>query len=117
MGWTMLSGAQLVRLQSQWHYQKNETDDVYAIATASYRLMPHIQIAPEGIPSRLCDKFAQCFAPGVIEVKTNRSTGDISLHARIFIHLHLWDGREEGGCCEEPQKRYRIPGGTSTSRV
>jgi len=45
------------------------------VATASYRLMPHIQIAPEGIPSRLCDKFAQCFAPGVIEVKTNRSTG------------------------------------------
>jgi len=45
------------------------------VATAAYRLMPDIQIAPEGIPSHLCDKFAQCFAPGVIEVKENRSTG------------------------------------------
>ena len=68
---------------------EKETDGVYLIATAAYRLMPHIQIAPEGIPSRLCDKFAQCFAPGVIEVKTNRSTGAISLRARIFIHLHF----------------------------
>lgn len=97
--------------------QKKETNDVYLIATASYRLMPHIQIAPEGIPSRLCDKFAQCFAPGVVEVKANRSTGNISLPAGMFIHLHFWDGREEGSCRKESQKRYRIPGGTSASRV
>src|SRR5258706_5875857 len=97
--------------------KKQETDDVYLIATASYRLMPHIQIAPEGIPSRLCDKFAQCFAPGVIEVKANRSTGDISFRAGIFIHLRFWDGREEGSCREESEKRYRIPRGTSAFRV
>ena len=97
--------------------QKRNLIDVYLIATASYRLMPHIQIAPEGIPTRLCDKFAQCFAPGVIEVKANRSTGDISLCAGILIHLHFWDGREEGSCRKESQKRYGIPGGTSASRV
>lgn len=41
-------------------------------ATASYRLMPAISInAP--IPSHLCDKFAMCFSPGVIEVEQDAS--------------------------------------------
>jgi DNA-directed RNA polymerases I and III subunit RPAC1 len=62
-------------------------DDVCLIATASYRLMPHIQIAPEGIPPHLCDKFTKCFAPGVIEAKTNRSTGNILLRGSTFDTL------------------------------
>lgn len=37
-------------------------------ATASYRLLPTIHIT-KPIPSALCDKFAQCFAPGVVEVE------------------------------------------------
>lgn len=36
-------------------------------ATASYRLMPSIVIK-KPIPSHLCEKFAHCFAPGVIEI-------------------------------------------------
>ncbi|KAG8857819.1 DNA-directed RNA polymerase core subunit rpc40 [Tulasnella sp. 330] len=39
-------------------------------ATASYRLLPHI-IIRKPIPPRLCDKFAQCFSPGVIRVTQN----------------------------------------------
>lgn len=35
-------------------------------ATASYRLLPHIDITKR-IPPELCSKFAACFAPGVIE--------------------------------------------------
>ncbi|KAG8989994.1 DNA-directed RNA polymerase core subunit rpc40 [Tulasnella sp. JGI-2019a] len=42
------------------------------VATASYRLLPHI-IIRKPIPPHLCDKFAQCFAPGVIEVRQGDS--------------------------------------------
>lgn len=38
------------------------------IATASYRLMPTIDII-KPIPSALCHQFAECFAPGVIELQ------------------------------------------------
>ncbi|KAI0031609.1 DNA-directed RNA polymerase [Vararia minispora EC-137] len=39
------------------------------VATASYRLLPHIALNPSNpIPPRLADKFASCFAPGVIRV-------------------------------------------------
>ena len=41
-------------------------------ATASYRLLPTIHIT-KPIPSDLCDKFAQCFAPGVIEVEKDEN--------------------------------------------
>ncbi|EJD42471.1 hypothetical protein AURDEDRAFT_115078 [Auricularia subglabra TFB-10046 SS5] len=40
------------------------------VGTASYRLLPHITIH-KPIPSHLVDKFAGCFPPGVIGVKTN----------------------------------------------
>jgi len=40
------------------------------VATATYRLLPHI-IIRKPIPSELCDKFAKCFAPGVIDVREN----------------------------------------------
>lgn len=45
------------------------------IGTATYRLLPHIEIAKEGIPSELCDQFSSCFSPGVINVTTNKRTG------------------------------------------
>ncbi|KAG8931513.1 DNA-directed RNA polymerase core subunit rpc40 [Tulasnella sp. 418] len=38
------------------------------VATASYRLLPHI-ILRQPIPSELCDKFQSCFAKGVVEVR------------------------------------------------
>ena len=37
-------------------------------ATASYRLLPTITLR-QPIPSALCDKFAGCFPPGVVEVR------------------------------------------------
>lgn len=41
--------------------------DVEPIATASYRLMPHIKIT-QPIPSHLAEKFQKCFPPGVIKI-------------------------------------------------
>ncbi|KDQ16574.1 hypothetical protein BOTBODRAFT_186569 [Botryobasidium botryosum FD-172 SS1] len=38
------------------------------VATASYRLLPHI-IIREPIPSEHAEKFKNCFAPGVIEIR------------------------------------------------
>ncbi|GAA98845.1 hypothetical protein E5Q_05533 [Mixia osmundae IAM 14324] len=38
------------------------------VATASYRLMPHIRIL-KPIPEHLCEKFKSCFQPGVIGIK------------------------------------------------
>ncbi|MBW0536126.1 hypothetical protein O181_075841 [Austropuccinia psidii MF-1] len=40
------------------------------VATASYRLLPHI-IIHEPIPEADCEKFQSCFAPGVIEIVQN----------------------------------------------
>ncbi|KAG0140087.1 hypothetical protein CROQUDRAFT_111316 [Cronartium quercuum f. sp. fusiforme G11] len=40
------------------------------VATASYRLLPHI-IIHEPILEPHCEKFASCFAPGVIEIIKN----------------------------------------------
>ncbi|KAF8892876.1 DNA-directed RNA polymerase [Infundibulicybe gibba] len=37
------------------------------VATASYRLLPHIEIT-KPIPPHLAEKFQQCFSPGVIRV-------------------------------------------------
>ena len=37
------------------------------LATASYRLLPHIKIK-KPIPPELADKFQKCFSPGVIRV-------------------------------------------------
>ena len=44
------------------------------LATASYRLLPHI-IIHEPIPPHLIPKFKSCFAPGVIESRRNPATG------------------------------------------
>ncbi|KAG8689420.1 DNA-directed RNA polymerase core subunit rpc40 [Ceratobasidium sp. 395] len=38
------------------------------VATASYRLMPHI-VFRQQVPPELCDKFVKCFAPGVLAVE------------------------------------------------
>ncbi|KIM36901.1 hypothetical protein M413DRAFT_448827 [Hebeloma cylindrosporum] len=37
------------------------------VATASYRLLPHIKIT-KPIPSHLAEKFQKCFSPGVIKI-------------------------------------------------
>ena len=37
------------------------------LATASYRLMPHITIQ-KPIPPQLAEKFQSCFSPGVIKI-------------------------------------------------
>lgn len=42
------------------------------VATASYRLLPHIRIRGK-IPEEHQEKFKNCFPPGVIEVKENSS--------------------------------------------
>jgi DNA-directed RNA polymerase I and III subunit RPAC1 len=51
------------------------------VATASYRLLPHIALHPEKpVPPRFADKFAKCFAPGVIHV--NPTTQAVSVDPR-----------------------------------
>jgi DNA-directed RNA polymerase I and III subunit RPAC1 len=40
------------------------------VATASYRLMPHIMFR-QPIPAELCDKFVKCFAPGVLAAEVD----------------------------------------------
>lgn len=42
----------------------------FLVATASYRLLPHIKIT-KPIPPQLAEKFQQCFSPGVINVDPN----------------------------------------------
>jgi DNA-directed RNA polymerase I and III subunit RPAC1 len=44
-------------------------------ATASYRLLPHIQILAQP-PPHLAKKFQACFPPGVIELEYDEATGD-----------------------------------------
>lgn len=45
------------------------------VATASYRLLPHIQIQPEAIPPHLHAKFVKCFPPGVIGIRRRTDDG------------------------------------------
>ncbi|CAO1626642.1 unnamed protein product [Parajaminaea phylloscopi] len=47
------------------------------VATASYRLLPHIDIAAGGIPREHQRKFVECFPPGVIGVRRRQgASGD-----------------------------------------
>ncbi|KAF5350448.1 hypothetical protein D9756_008582 [Leucocoprinus leucothites] len=46
------------------------------VATASYRLLPHIKIT-KPIPPPLGKKFQKCFSPGVIKIDPN--TGEVSV--------------------------------------
>jgi len=57
------NGALLVRFKDPNHLQ----DLTYCLATASYRLLPHIEIL-KPIPPHLAEKFQKCFSPGVIKV-------------------------------------------------
>lgn len=66
----MRSGRRLVRLPSPFYDTQNaymSPEFWLLLATASYRLMPAIVIK-KPIPAHLCEKFARCFAPGVIEI-------------------------------------------------
>lgn len=45
------------------------------VATASYRLLPHIQLLAQPAP-HLARKFQACFPPGVIELEYDPSTGE-----------------------------------------
>ncbi|CAH7688104.1 DNA-directed RNA polymerase III subunit C5 [Phakopsora pachyrhizi] len=47
------------------------------VATASYRLLPHILIH-ETIPEKDCLKFQKCFAPGVIDTVKDPKTGRLT---------------------------------------
>lgn len=49
--------------------------DWIAIATASYRLLPHIQIIDD-IPPQHATKFQQCFPPGVVDLVHDERTGE-----------------------------------------
>ena len=40
---------------------------MFLLATASYRILPHIKIT-KPIPSHLAEKFQKCFSPGVIKI-------------------------------------------------
>ncbi|RIA86427.1 DNA-directed RNA polymerase [Glomus cerebriforme] len=51
-------------------------------ATASYRLMPEI-ILKEEITGDLADKFASCFAPGVVEVEKTNVDGESIKVAKV----------------------------------
>lgn len=50
-------------------------NSIYFTATASYRLLPDIQIT-EPITGKLAEKFQDCFSPGVIELMKN-SRGEL----------------------------------------
>lgn len=53
------------------------------VATASYRLLPHIDlIHPEGIPRDRFEKFVKCFAPGVIGIRKRSSDGAEELYVK-----------------------------------
>lgn len=45
------------------------------VATASYRLLPHIQIQQDAIPPHLHAKFVKCFPPGVIGIRRRTADG------------------------------------------
>ncbi|KAJ9124135.1 hypothetical protein QFC22_000931 [Naganishia vaughanmartiniae] len=45
------------------------------VATASYRLLPHIEIIKD-IPPHLATKFQQCFPPGVVHLEYDERTGE-----------------------------------------
>ncbi|GHJ88372.1 hypothetical protein NliqN6_4774 [Naganishia liquefaciens] len=45
------------------------------VATASYRLLPHIEITDD-IPPEHALKFQQCFPPGVVELEHDERTGE-----------------------------------------
>jgi len=48
------------------------------VATATYRLMPHIKLLGS-IPSHLCEQFQSCFSPGVIEIVKDPKSGKSSV--------------------------------------
>lgn len=49
--------------------------DRIAVATASYRLLPHIEIIDD-IPPQFATKFQQCFPPGVVDLVYDERTGE-----------------------------------------
>jgi len=51
-------------------------------ATASYRLMPEI-LFKEEITGELADKFASCFAPGVVQVENTNVDGESKKVAKV----------------------------------
>lgn len=52
------------------------------VATASYRLLPRIEISPSEIPKEHHAKFIQCFPPGVIGVRRRQSDGQEELYVK-----------------------------------
>lgn len=52
------------------------------VATASYRLLPHIDIAAEGIPKEHRAKFIKCFPEGVIGLRKRKSDGEEEVYVK-----------------------------------
>ncbi|CAO1631085.1 unnamed protein product [Sympodiomycopsis kandeliae] len=52
------------------------------VATASYRLLPHIEIDSQNIPSSLHSKFIQCFPPGVIGLRKQIGSEESELYVK-----------------------------------
>ncbi|KAF8331920.1 DNA-directed RNA polymerases I and III 40 kDa polypeptide [Cantharellus anzutake] len=65
-------------IEAQFHAHKGKGEEHAKwspVATASYRLLPHITIQEPILP-RSIPKFKNCFPAGVIESRTNPSTGE-----------------------------------------
>lgn len=52
------------------------------VATASYRLLPHIDIAAGGIPKEHMAKFIKCFPEGVIGLRKRKSDGEEEVYVK-----------------------------------
>lgn len=94
--------------------------DVEPIATASYRLMPHIKIT-RPIPPYLAEKFQKCFSPGVIKIDPDtqevsvdeQSVRNDSVSREVLRHPELADSVElsrvrDFYLCASGQSEYPI---------
>ncbi|PWN27909.1 hypothetical protein BDZ90DRAFT_231687 [Jaminaea rosea] len=65
-------------LRMELHCEKGQGKDhakYSPVAAASYRLLPHIDISPQGIPKEHHRKFIECFPEGVIGLRKRTSDG------------------------------------------
>ncbi|KAJ1971669.1 DNA-directed RNA polymerase core subunit rpc40 [Dimargaris verticillata] len=71
------------------------------VATASYRLLPHIDIKQE-ITGDLADKFQKCFPPGVVEVVTEHGVkkAKVANHRKDTVSREVLRHKEFEGMVE-----------------
>ncbi|KAF7977954.1 hypothetical protein HWV62_2043 [Athelia sp. TMB] len=73
------------------------------VATASYRILPLIKLVPaKPVPPELAEKFAACFAPGVIKVdpRTKKVSVDEEKMRRDTVSREVYRHPEFEGCVE-----------------